>query len=112
MSDEKMPAVYIMANLYRSTMYVGVTSNLWQRVWDHKNKRFDGHTAKYGLDRLVWYEHHQLMTDAIAREKLLKKWARDWKFRIIEEMNPDWRDLHDEIDQVATLVELKAGRQA
>jgi putative endonuclease len=109
MSREKQPAVYILANLYRGTLYVGVTSDLWQRVWDHKNKRFDGFTAKYGLDKLVWYEHHHLMSDAIKREKQLKRWARPWKFRVIEELNPDWRDLHDEIDPVATLVAPKAG---
>jgi putative endonuclease len=106
---EKMPAVYIMANLYRSTMYVGVTSNLWARVWDHKNKRHDGFTAKYGLDKLVWYEHHHSMDAAITREKQLKRWARAWKFRIIEEVNPQWRDLHDEIDPIATLVDTEAG---
>jgi putative endonuclease len=105
MQYEKLPAVYIMANRYRSTMYVGVTSDLWSRVCDHKNKRFDGFTADYGLDKLIWYEHHHTMDEAIKREKLLKRWHRDWKFRIIEEMNPEWRDLHDEIDATATLVE-------
>ena len=106
---EKHPAVYILAKLYRSTMYVGVTSDLWQRVWDHKNKRYDGFSAEYGLNNLVWYEHHHFMPDAINREKLLKRWHRDWKFRIIEELNPHWRDLHDKIDPVASLVAIKAG---
>ena len=105
---EKLPAVYIMANFHRGTIYVGVTSDLWQRVWDHKNKRFGGFTAERYLNRLVWYEHHQSMEDAIHREKLLKRWHRAWKFRIIEEMNPEWRDLHDDIDPIATLVEPKA----
>jgi putative endonuclease len=98
-----MPAVYIMANIYRSTMYVGVTSDLYQRVWDHKNKRYLDFTEKYGLDKLVWYEHHHAMPDAIAREKLLKRWHRPWKFRIIEEMNPHWNDLHESIDPIGTL---------
>ena len=105
---EKQPAVYIMVKLYRGTMYVGVTSNLWHRVWDHKNKHFEGFTADRDLDKLVWYEHHHAMEDAIRREKLLKRWHRAWKFRIIEELNPNWRDLHEEIDAIATLVELKA----
>ncbi len=104
---EKLPAVYIMAKLHRGTMYVGVTSNLWSRVWDHKNKRYDGFTADRDLDKLVWYAHFHSMEDAIAREKWLKRWHRAWKFRIIEEMNPEWLDLHDEIDAVATLVETK-----
>ena len=109
MSDEKLPAVYIMASRYRGTLYVGVTSGLWHRVWDHKNERFDGFTKDYEIKLLVWYEHHQMMEDAIRREKQMKKWNRSWKFRIVEEMNPDWLDLHDHIDPVATLVEKQAG---
>ena len=87
-----------MANRYRGTLYVGVTSSLYLRVCDHKNERFDGFTKQYGLKTLVWYAHFAVMEDAIKREKLLKKWQRDWKFRIIEEMNPNWLDLHDLID--------------
>jgi putative endonuclease len=109
MRDEKLPAVYILANRYRSTMYVGVTSALWYRICDHKNEVFEGFTKTYGLKALVWYEHHHTMEDAIRREKQLKKWNRAWKFRIIEEMNPDWLDLHEQIDSVATLVAPKAG---
>ena len=109
MREEKQPAVYMMANRYRGTIYIGVTSALYLRVCDHKNKRFDGFTADYDVNMLVWYAHHYSMEDAIRREKQLKKWKRDWKFRIIEEMNPDWRALHDEIDSIATLVEQKAG---
>ena len=109
MREEKWPAVYIMANLYRSTMYVGVTSALWNRVWEHKNGRFEGFTKTYGLKTLVWYEHRLFMEDAIMREKQIKKWNRAWKFRIIEEMNPDWADLHESIDATATLVQPKAG---
>ncbi len=95
---EKAPAVYIMANRYLGAMYVGVTSALYLRVCDHKNERFDGYTKEHQLKSLVWYAHFPLMEDAIAREKLLKKWHRDWKCRLIELMNPDRRDLHDEID--------------
>jgi putative endonuclease len=109
MRDEKAPAVYIMANRYRGTLYVGVTSTLWNRVWEHKNERFDGFTREHSIKTLVGYEHHLTMELAIRREKLLKKWHRTWKFRIIEERNPDWRDLHDSIDTLATLVEPLAG---
>ncbi len=109
MREEMAPAVYIMASRYRGTLYVGVTSALWNRVSDHKNGRYEGFTSKHGVKLLVWYEHHHSMEDAIRREKQLKKWKRDWKFRIIEEMNPDWLDLHDSIDTLATLVDAKAG---
>ena len=109
MSQEKHPAVYIVANRYRGTIYIGVTSALWSRVWDHKNGTTPGFTSKYKLNLLVWYEHHHGMLDAIKREKQLKVWKRDWKFRQIEQMNPDWLDLHDAIDATATFVEPKAG---
>jgi putative endonuclease len=109
MELEKSPAVYIMASRYRGTLYIGVTSSLYLRVCDHKNERFDGFTKEYAIKTLVWYEHHITMENAIRREKQLKKWKRDWKIRIIEEMNSDWLDLHDSIDTLATLVEAKAG---
>ena len=89
MDHERTSAVYIMANRYRGTMYVGVTSGLWNRVYDHKNGRFNGDSKDRDLKTLVRYEHHHSMEDAIRREKLIKKWHRAWKFRIIEEMNPD-----------------------
>jgi len=76
-------------------------------VWDHRNGRFDGFTAKYAVKTLVWYEHHHSMEDAIRREKRIKKWNRAWKFQLIEAM--DWRDLTDEIDVNAAFVEPKAG---
>jgi putative endonuclease len=109
MGDEKYPAVYITANRYRGTIYVGVTGALWNRIANHKNKAFDGFTSEYEVHHLVWYEHHHQMEDAIRREKQLKKWKRDWKIRMIEEMNPNWLDLHDVIDTTATLVVPKAG---
>ena len=105
MEGEKQPAVYMMANRYRGTIYVGVTSALWSRVCDHKNGRMAGFTSQYRVNRLVWYEHHHTMEDAIRREKQIKEWRRDWKVRRIEEMNPEWRDLHEEIDVIATLRE-------
>ena len=111
MRDEKHPAVYMMANRYRGTIYVGVTSALWNRVCDHKNETFKGFTAEYGVKTLVWYEHHHFMPEAIRREKQIKAWKRAWKIRTIELMNPGWRDLHDQIDALTTLVPLEAGPQ-
>jgi putative endonuclease len=104
MRDEKLPAVYIMSNKRYGALYVGVTSALWLRVCDHKNGRYEGFTRRYGLNRLVWYEHHHSMASAIHREKRLKAWLRAWKFNLINSFNPDWKDLHDEIDSVAKLV--------
>lgn len=86
--------VYITASQRHGTLYLGVTSNLSQRVWQHKNKTFRGFSARYGVDRLVWYEAYDSIDEAITREKALKKWHRDWKIRLIEEMNPDWQDLY------------------
>ena len=75
----------------------------------HEQKLIEGFSKKYGVTRLVYYEMHATMPEAISREKQLKKWKRDWKIRIIEEMNPDWLDMHDEIDAIATLIPPKAG---
>ncbi len=86
-------------------MYIGVTSSLWQRVWDHKNGRLPGFTSRYGLNRLVWYEHRHTMESAIAREKQLKNWRRGWKITLVEKMNADWLDLHESIDALVTLVD-------
>ena len=105
MEEAKHPAVYIMASRYRGTLYVGVTSALWYRVCDHKNGTTPGFTSKYGVNILVWYEHHHTMDNAIRREKRIKEWKRRWKIEMIEKMNPDWKDLHDTIDVLATLVE-------
>jgi putative endonuclease len=76
---------------------VGVTNDLVRRVYEHKTKAVPGFTARYGVDRLVWFEVHDDPLTAIAREKELKKWRRDWKVRLVEEQNPDWRDLYPEI---------------
>ena len=105
MRNEKQPAVYIVASKKHGTIYIGVTSALWQRIWDHKNSHFDGFTKKYGVSLLVWYEHRHTMASAIHREKRLKTWLRQWKIDLIEKFNPDWRDLHGEIDALATLVD-------
>jgi putative endonuclease len=104
MHDEKHPAVYIITNKRNGTLYVGVTSALWMRVCDHKNGTFEGFSKKYGLGLLVWYEHHPSMSSAIHRETRLKKWKRDWKLELINSFNPDWRDLHHEIDSNTNFV--------
>jgi putative endonuclease len=107
MRDEKSPAVYIIASKRNGTIYIGVTSALWNRVAAHKAKVFPGFSSKYKITNLVWYEHHHTMEAAIKREKQLKKWNRKWKLELIETMNPEWKDLHDEIDSLSTLVALK-----
>lgn len=94
---EKQPCVYLLTNKRNGTLYVGVTSNLPKRVWEHKTKVVKGFTEKYGVDKLVWYERHETMESAIQREKSMKFWKRHWKLKIIEEMNPDWRDLYEEL---------------
>ena len=105
MTSEKNPAVYIMASRYRGTLYVGVTSDLWSRVCDHKNRTTPGFTSHYAVKLLVWYEHRLSMEGAIRREKQIKAWKRDWKIELIEHRNPEWLDLHSSIDVLATLVE-------
>jgi putative endonuclease len=90
---EKQPAVYILASRYNGTLYIGVTSNLIQRIWQHQNDLADGFTKKYGVHLLVYYELHEQMLAAIQREKQLKKWNRQWKINLIEKMNPTWKDL-------------------
>ena len=91
--QEKQPAVYMLASDRNGTLYIGVTSDLVRRVWQHKQHVVPGFTAEYGVHRLVWYEMHASMEAAILREKRLKKWERVWKIRLIRERNPDWRDL-------------------
>jgi putative endonuclease len=93
----KQPAVYILASHYQGTLYIGVTSNLIARTWQHRSHAVDGFTRQYGVDHLVWYEQHDLMEAAIQREKQLKKWNRAWKIRLIESMNPAWEDLWSKI---------------
>ena len=88
-------AVYIVASQRNGTLYTGVTSALFERVQQHKLATFDGFTKAYGCKRLVWYEDHAVMLDAIEREKRIKRWRRDWKLALIEAQNPDWRDLSD-----------------
>ena len=93
MRREIAPMVYIMASARNGTLYVGVISNLLQRIAQHRENTFGGFSGKYGTKTLVWFESHQTMEHAILREKRIKKWNRGWKLRLIEEHNPDWRDL-------------------
>jgi len=88
-----LPSVYIMTNHKRGTLYIGVTSNLAKRVYEHREGLTPGFTSKYGLKRLVWYEGFERMPGAIAAEKRMKRWRREWKIELIEKENPDWRDL-------------------
>jgi putative endonuclease len=85
--------VYILANRKNGTLYIGMTGNPAARMWQHRDKVLEGFTKRYGVHRLVWYELHGTALSAIRREKQLKEWQRAWKIRLIEEMNPDWRDL-------------------
>ena len=84
-------------NRDNGTLYVGVTSNLVQRIWQHKNDFVEGFTKRYGVHTLVWFEPHESMESAIAREKAIKEWNRVWKLELIEKVNPTWRDFYDEI---------------
>jgi putative endonuclease len=95
--DAKQPAIYILASGVNGTLYLGVTSNLVQRIWQHRESLSPGFTQTYRVKQLVHYELHGTMEHAITREKRLKKWNRAWKVRLIEERNPHWRDLWEEI---------------
>ena len=94
---ERQPSVYILASKRNGTLYTGVTSNLLKRVWEHKNNVTEGFTQKHGVHSLVWYEVHDTMDTAIQREKAIKNWNRAWKIKVIEEMNPQWRDLYSDL---------------
>ena len=93
----RQPAVYILASRRYGTLYVGVTSDLGKRIWEHKNDFVEGFTKKYGVHDLVYYELHADMTQAIQREKRIKKWNRAWKIALIEKENPAWSDLWSQI---------------
>jgi putative endonuclease len=91
----KTPCVYILASTRNGTLYIGVTSDVVRRVWEHRYVEVDGFTKQYGVYRLVYAEFHQLMAEAILREKQLKRWRRAWKIDLIEQGNPQWLDLYD-----------------
>jgi len=89
--------VYILSSKPNGTLYIGVTSDLGKRIWEHKQKIVKGFTKKYSVDKLVYYEEFANINDAILREKRLKKWNRDWKLDLIEKLNPCWSDLYENI---------------
>ena len=98
--DTKQPSgwVYILTNKWKTVLYVGVTEDLINRVQEHRTRKYpNSFTSKYNCYYLVYYELHNLMMDAIKREKLLKRWKREWKIRLIEEKNADWRDLYEDL---------------
>jgi len=94
----KQPAVYILASKRNGTLYIGVTSHLIKRVWEHKQKFVDGFAENNNVVMLVYYELHESMDAAITREKVIKKWNRDWKKRLIQKENPYWLDLWEKIN--------------
>ena len=93
----KQACVYILASQRNGTLYVGVTSSLLARVWQHKNNQVDGFSKRYHVHQLVWFEQHPTMESAIVREKQLKAGSRQRKLNLIESLNPDWRDLYADI---------------
>ncbi|MBN1474511.1 MAG: GIY-YIG nuclease family protein [Syntrophaceae bacterium] len=93
----KQPAVYLLASKRNGTLYIGVTSDLIKRIWEHQNNLVKGFTKRYNVHNLVWYKMHDNMASAIEREKKLKEWKRVWKLELIESSNPNWNDLYDTI---------------
>ena len=90
----KKPAIYILTNTHHTTIYIGVTSNLKRRIYQHKNKLIAGFSSRYNLEKLIYFEQFTFIEDAIVREKRLKNWKRAWKNRLISEFNPTWDDLY------------------
>lgn len=89
--------VYILSNKNNTVLYIGVSNNLVRRIWEHKNKIFEGFTAKYNIDKLVYYEVYYDVNDAIRREKQIKNWHKEWKTNLIKSVNPEFKDLYKEI---------------
>jgi len=97
MAHTRQPCIYILSNKRNGTLYIGVTSDMVKRAWEHRTSAVEGFTKKHGVHMLVYYEVCENMLSAISREKQLKKWNRAWKLRLIEERNPTWRDLWQDI---------------
>ena len=95
--SEKKFYIYILASKKGGFLYIGITSNLSKRIWEHKNEITKGHTSKYSIKRLVYYEVYDDFDNAVKREKTLKKWRRQWKIDLIEKNNPEWNELYREI---------------
>ncbi|MFN3235381.1 MAG: GIY-YIG nuclease family protein [Gammaproteobacteria bacterium] len=89
--------VYILTNKTHTTLYIGITSNLITRIWQHKSKQLSGFTKKYNVNKLIYFEEYDDVSYAIHREKRLKEWKREWKINIINKFNPDWKDLYFEL---------------
>ncbi|MBT5265184.1 MAG: GIY-YIG nuclease family protein [Rhodospirillaceae bacterium] len=87
------PATYILASRKRGALYVGSTTDLVRRIYEHRTGALPGFTDKYGIDRLVWFEHWEIVAEAAVRERRIKRWRRGWKEELIEADNPTWRDL-------------------
>jgi putative endonuclease len=94
---DKSSYAYILASEPYGVLYIGATSNLVKRVWEHREGVVDGFSKKYGVKDLVWFEVHSEIVHAITREKQIKRWNRDWKVNLIQQSNPGWRDLYDGI---------------
>ena len=90
--------VYILASKKNGTLYTGVTSNLEQRIWEHREEITGGFTTRYGVKRLVWYQEYLNIGTAIVDEKRIKRWRRKWKLELIESMNPAWQDLYETLN--------------
>ncbi len=93
----KQPCVYLLASQRNGTLYIGVTSDIVKRIWEHKNNAAEGFTKRYVVHTLVWYEVHETMESAITRKKILKGWKRKWKLELIEKDNPQWTDLYNSL---------------
>lgn len=98
MSTQKDFYVYMMASKKNGTIYKGITSNLQKRIWEHREGVTKGFTKQYGVKKLVWYEHCETWDNAVAWEKRLRRYKRQWKINLIEEQNPEWHDLWNEIN--------------
>src|SRR4051812_47387075 len=94
---DRLPCVYILARASHSTLYTGVTSDLAARIYQHRERLVRGFTQRYGIKRLVWFEAHETMETAILREKRVKRWPRAWKYDLIHQGNPTWRDLAEDL---------------
>jgi len=93
---DRSPCVYLLATSFHGSLYTGVTSNLVGRIYQHREEIMKGHTARYGIKRLVWFEVHETMEAAIRREKAIKRWVRPYKYALVESTNPTWRDLAED----------------
>ena len=93
---ERTPCVYLLASTFHGTLYTGVTSNLYARIYQHREQIIKGFTTRYGIKRLVWFEVHERMDTAIRREKAIKRWLREWTIALVKADNPTWRDLAED----------------